>query len=949
MANNEFSSQNLNKFKRCQTVLVVLSVVASLLFGFYVYVERQIHHTHEQRTLSLQLANQLRISSDDLTRMARTYVATANPLYRQRYQLILDIRDGKAPRPEGYDTLNWWLLGAETDLPKADESEAIAYLDLLKQAGFTPQEFDLLAAAKESSDRLALLEKQAMALIENSDPLSSQTRQRAIERLYDKDYMAAKQAIMGPIDAFYRQVDRRTYDESVQWVAYAEWARFALGLLGLAFLGVMYRANGAIKSTLGGPIEDVFQEIQRIGAGRFLVKEVTADENSILRWLQETEQKLIEVDQDRNQTLAQLRNQQFALDQHAIVSITDLHGAITYVNDKFCQISGYTREELLGKNHRLLKSGLHGPELYLDMWRSLAEVKVWQGEICNKAKDGSFYWVLSTIVPCLDEHGKPYQYLSIRVDVTRLKQAEEEIRQSELNLHRLLDSMDESAYGVDSEGLCTFVNRAFLNLMGFAGADDVLGKHIHSLIHHTRPDGNPYPAHECKMYQALKHHESVRVDDEVFWRADGIAIPVEYSSRPIMVDDRIKGAICTFTDISKRKASEFALVQAVEAAQDATQAKSEFLASMSHELRTPLNAILGFAQLLEMDLEHDDFSYQNAVEIKKAGQHLLSLVNDLIELSRIESGKLDLSQEAVAIEDVVSDSLQMVTGLASQRGVEIIRDIQPGQCKWILADHSRVRQVLINLLSNAVKYNKPQGTVWLTCQPGENSIRICVRDTGLGIPQALQERLFKSSFDRLGRECGTIEGSGIGLMITKRLVEAMGGQLGFESVEGRGSTFWVEFPKTAWVEGAQELATQAVEPVSAELHSDQPRILVAEDNPVNQKVVVGFLKKLGMQSIEVVDNGEKALVMFENGHFDLILMDCQMPKMDGYEAARSIRAIETETGLHIPIIAMTANAMVGDREKCLAAGMDDYLAKPLTVQDLKDSLAHWLADYPYQA
>lgn len=396
-------------------------------------------------------------------------------------------------------------------------------------------------------------------------------------------------------------------------------------------------------------------------------------------------------------------------------------------------------------------------------------------------------------------------------------------------------------------------------------------------------------------------------------------------------------AVVVTHDISELEEARRALLAAKEAAESASRAKSEFLASMSHELRTPLNAVIGFAQLLTHAPALAEEFKDQAREIERAGGHLLALVNDLIDMARIEAGKLELSLEPVGVGPVVADSLAMVAPLAQKQGVTCEASVGPCERMGVRSDYSRLRQILINLLSNAIKYNRPQGRVTLACEPRGASLRIGVSDTGAGIPADKQDRIF-NAFDRLGVERGAVEGTGIGLVIAKRIVEAMGGSIGFESAEGRGSTFWIELPV---VQLAEEEAVLPVclEPVDRNAAIPAgPRVLLAEDNPVNQKLACTMLRSLGYPA-DVVGDGAQAVAAAATGQYALVLMDCQMPGTDGYDATAAIRQAEKAAGRRrLPIIAVTANAMTGDRDKCLAAGMDDYIAKPIDLAELRDKL-----------
>lgn len=385
------------------------------------------------------------------------------------------------------------------------------------------------------------------------------------------------------------------------------------------------------------------------------------------------------------------------------------------------------------------------------------------------------------------------------------------------------------------------------------------------------------------------------------------------------------------------------LNEARSAAETASHAKSDFLASMSHELRTPLNAILGFSQLCNMDSKLPEEFKGPVREIEAAGRHLLSLVNDLIDLARIKAGRLEFSLESVSVKSVIRDSFLMVEPLALKQGIKLIQENDAGETLAVRADHGRLRQVLINFLSNAIKYNSPQGRVTLLSQVNGDRVRLSVTDTGQGIAADKQQRIFAEAFDRLGKERGTVEGTGIGLIITKRIVEAMGGNIGFESIEGQGSTFWVDFPLGEAIElPAQDLDTGHASDLHVTGESAKLRLLLAEDNPVNQLLATAILKRMGY-AIDVVNNGADAVTAATSGQYALVMMDCQMPEMDGFEATAAIRGVEATTGNHLPIIAMTANAMEGDRDRCLAAGMDDYIPKPIIIGRLKEVLDTWMA------
>ena len=491
-----------------------------------------------------------------------------------------------------------------------------------------------------------------------------------------------------------------------------------------------------------------------------------------------------------------------AINQHAIVSATDESGTIVEVNDKFCAISGYSRRELIGQNHRIVKSGIHPDSVYQGMWTTITSGCVWQGTVCNRKKDGGFYWVEATIVPILDEHGLPWRYISIRTDITALKQAHEQL---ELELGRtqaLLEALGEGVFGVDALGSCTFINPAALAMLGYEQGE-VLGKDCHQLFRCSVDLIRQVTEDDCSVCATLEDGVPRRTDDNILYRKDGSRLPVSLSVSPIGSRDGGWGAVAVFRDLTDRKAMEAGLVAARDEAQAANQAKSLFLSNMSHELRTPLNAILGFGQLLEGDPDLNPDQLDSVQEITGAGSHLLDLVNEVLDLARIESGRQELALGPIAVDELVDECLSLTSTQAANRGISFVL---PAVSGCILhADRTRLKQALVNLLSNAVKYNRPGGEVRLQYElPDAQSLRIHVHDTGGGIaPERLPE-LFQP-FHRLGQELGEVEGTGIGLAITRQLIEAMGGAVGASSTLGEGSDFWLELPLTVPAENKRSV------------------------------------------------------------------------------------------------------------------------------------------------
>ena len=502
-----------------------------------------------------------------------------------------------------------------------------------------------------------------------------------------------------------------------------------------------------------------------------------------------------------------------ALDAHCIVAITDTRGKITYANDKFCAISKYSREELIGQSHRIVNSNYHSKAFMEELWQTISNGKIWQNIIKNKTKDGSFYWLDTTIVPFIGVDGKPTQYISIRSDITTSMQAQETLHDAHQELRQANAELDKSA-----------------------------------------------------------------------------------------------------------------------------RLKDEFLANMSHELRTPLNAILGLSESL-LEEVHSPLSprqHKSITTISNSGEHLLSLINDILDLSKIEAGMLELNLQKVQLKEFCESCLIFVRTQALKKNLQVGFQMEQ-ESRSVLVDPMRLKQILVNLLTNAVKFT-PQGKrigLIVKFPKEDSSVEFHVWDKGIGISPDDRDKLFKpfSQVDSgLNR---SQEGTGLGLALVAKLTDLHGGNVKLESETGKGSRFIVTLPLHLSAASNPPLESTALEINKPRMVDSPPsrtfKILLAEDNETNIETIGGYLTEHGFE-MSYAKNGVMAVEMAAELQPDLILMDIQMPLMDGITALKFIRKnVVLQT---IPIIALTALAMFGDRERCIAAGATDYLSKPVVLKSL---------------
>jgi len=497
-------------------------------------------------------------------------------------------------------------------------------------------------------------------------------------------------------------------------------------------------------------------------------------------------------------TIEELNFQKHALDEHAIVSITDAKGDITYSNHKFSEISGYSKKELLGNKHSILNSGHHSQEFFIDMWKTIANGNTWTGKIKNKRKNGEFYWVNTTIIPDLDEAGKSHQYIGIRTDITELKENEE------------------------------------------------------------------------------------------------------------------------------------ALKLAIEKANEASLAKSNFLAAMSHEIRTPMAGVLGMADLIiSSKLSPEQLDW--ATSIKLSGENLLEILNEILDKSKLDAGKIEITPVDFHLASFVHDKAYLFSPKIEEKGLYLNVKLDEKLPQGIHADSLRIGQILANLLSNAFKFTE-KGGILLHIEPNNDetnrsSLRFTISDSGIGLSNEATKNIF-TAFSQADNSTSRIYGgTGLGLSISKQMTELMGGEIGVESVPGSGSNFWFTVP---YQPIKQLVPTVRNKDRHGHWYARRSlQILIAEDNDINQALINAILKKLN-HNITMVENGKLAVEKVRAEYFDMILMDIRMPVMDGIEATKIIRSMDMEKS-NTPIVALTADIAAGNIKSYMDSGMDQVCGKPLDI------------------
>jgi PAS domain S-box-containing protein len=615
-----------------------------------------------------------------------------------------------------------------------------------------------------------------------------------------------------------------------------------------------------------------------------------------------------------------------------LIFTTSLEGEIRTVNQRIAQVFGYSFSELVG--HRLDdffdEPRLENLKGSIDWF---VERRHWTGTVRARLKKTGSVHYFDCVLQAMVKDGKVVGASGLARDITAQ-------RESEARFTELFETLQEGVYFCDPAGNLQDVNPAMVRMLGYSHREELVGTNIGKLYFEVPQDAFP---------ERRQISNSASLTREVTLRQKG-GTPITCLDNSNAICDAFGRMIRhqgTLVDITVRKRSEEELQKAKEAAEAANTAKSAFLAHMSHEIRTPMNAVIGMTELaLDTELTREQREYLTMV--RDSGKSLLTLINDILDFSKIEAGKLDLDITDFSLRDAINDTVKILGLRAKQKGLEVASHVPPDLPDALLGDPGRLWQIVSNLIDNAIKFTA-RGEVALRIEADSQSEReVClhfsVADSGIGIPPDKQQLIFEAFAQADNSTTRKYGGTGLGLSISSHLVGLMGGKIWVESEMNRGSTFHF----TARFGLQKQPAKRAQWPGGRPLHGQKGRrsllggrrklqILLVEDNTSNQILAERLLHKRG-HDVAVVNSGAEALAALEREQFDLILMDIQMPEMSGIEVTTAIRKKERGTGEHIPIIATTASAMSEDKERCLQAGMDAYLAKPIERAALFDAI-----------
>lgn len=644
--------------------------------------------------------------------------------------------------------------------------------------------------------------------------------------------------------------------------------------------------------------------------------------NALLHLVDRVVTDLQNYEKENIQIRRSLEELQNSINKVLIVSKTDAKGMITHVNPLFCQISGFDEAELIGKSHNIIRHPDTPKEIFADMWQTIRSGNIWSGELRNRKKNGDSYYVKSFIIPIHGHDGEIEEYLAIREDITGMVEAQNALLKEQAFLQGVMDSQ-ENIVMISANRELKKLNKKFFELFPYANLKVFLSKHhcicdlfIDKEGYLKKPeDGGTW--YDDVILYPHRTHKALMVDR---W---GRELIFAVKLRELYFDTTLY-QIVTLNDITQIELAKIA-------ADEAKNSRSEFLATMSHEIRTPMNGIIGFVDLLkETDLNQEQKKYIDIVS--NSSKTLLGIINEILDFSKIESGKMEIILLPTDLPKEMHNLYALFEANASSKSIDYRIEVDDSISTCLNIDVLRLKQILGNLVGNAIKFTPEKGKVDFKIAKVKKSketerIKFEVIDNGVGIPVEKQEKIFEAFSQADSSTTREFGGTGLGLAISAKLAAMMGSTLQVESIVGKGSVFCFELDCSI----CGEIIDNEEKTQSLIVDGSKTKILVAEDYEINRILMSELLGRFGIEP-DFVDNGSAAVDKVKENDYDLVLMDINMPIMDGIEATRFIRR---ENGI-LPIIALTANVMEGDKEKFIRSGMNDYLSKPIDFDELRN-------------